>query len=86
MKYLKNEKKVKHIDELGGHSSVFAQRAQKEQCNVFLAAQASDFNKASIPLKNSSLTKYLIWPTIHDSGKPDTNLDTHLVFEYNEGD
>ena len=52
---------VKHRDELGGHSSVFALIAQKEECQVFIAAQPSDFNKREIPLKG----KYhnLIWPS-----------------------
>jgi hypothetical protein len=75
---------VSHRDELGGHSSVFAQRAQKEQCKVFIAAQASDFNKQTIPVENYS--HHLLWPNLELSKGMEKDLDLHLVFEYNEGD
>ena len=37
------DSKIPHIKELGGHSSVWALTAQKNQCKVFAAPQPNDF-------------------------------------------
>lgn len=76
---------VEHKDELGGHSSVFAQVGQKEECNVYIAAQGSDFYKRTIPYTEESSRRYLRWPT-REVNEAQGELDTHFVFEYNEGD
>jgi hypothetical protein len=36
-------------EEIGGHSTVWAKRAQTEGCNVFIAAQTTDFTLAALP-------------------------------------
>lgn len=37
------------LEEIGGHSAVWAKRAQNEGCNVFTAAQPTDFIAKSLP-------------------------------------
>lgn len=54
-----------------------------------MTAQPSDFNTKSIPLSDKEQSKYLIWPNqnLHsENSNLESDLDTHMVFEYNEGD
>lgn len=72
-------------EEMGGHSTVWAIRAQKEQCKVFLAAQTSQLANEQIIVDE----KYLDWPQDKIDQFPQekkNKWDLHLVFEYAEGD
>lgn len=65
-----------------------------EGCKVFLAAQATETNLQQIAVTEESARKYLVWPhreilaelNESEKAKQAKHIDTHLVFEYNEGD
>lgn len=76
-------------EEIGGHSAVWAKRAQIEGCDVFTAAQPTDFTTKNLPNASRSQRHHLIHPTGHLSQMQDTESkkeDIHLVFEYVGGD
>jgi hypothetical protein len=82
------DEKVRVFEEFGGHSSLWALRAMEEGCRVYTAAQPNNFNKKSLKWQGESTG--LIHPidlmdVDEDVNKP-VNQDTHLVFEYKEGD
>lgn len=45
-------------EEMGGHSTVWAIRAQREQCKVFIAAQTSPLAEKELPINE----EYISWP------------------------
>jgi hypothetical protein len=53
-------------DELGGHSPVWALRAQREKCKVFISAQSTPTTEAQMNYKSiesdKPLNDYLVWP------------------------
>lgn len=72
-------------EEMGGHSTIWAIRAQREQCKVFIAAQTSKLAEDELIVNE----KYLNWPREEIDKYPDekkNKIDLHLVFEYAEGD
>jgi hypothetical protein len=74
--------------EIGGHSAVWAKRAQLEGCNVFITALPTDFNQQSIPNDSEKQQSHLIYPVGHllwGDERPEKD-DLHLVFEYGPGD
>lgn len=69
---------------------MWAKRAQIEGCDVFIAAQSTDFTKKALPNTLSSQRKHLLFPTealrskeIEAESKKE---DLHLVLEYVGGD
>ena len=48
--------------ELGGHSPVWAKRAQMEGCKVFIAAQTTKVTEKDMPFTEVASGKYLLWP------------------------
>jgi hypothetical protein len=80
-------------EEIGGHSPVWAIRAQKEGCKVFTAAQSFPSSLEQLANTKESSEKYLLWPIkeIEEMAGPASQdkfnkVDLHLVFEYGEGD
>ena len=53
------------VEEIGGHSSVFAIRAQFEQCRVYMTPNPSDFNLKNLKRKDLSDGSHLILPIEH---------------------
>lgn len=77
-------------EEIGGHSIVWAKRAQIEGCDAFIAAHPTEFTMRELPLKSATQSAHLIHPVDRltelnqdSSFKKD---DIHLVFEYVGGD
>ena len=78
-------------EEIGGHSSVFAIRAQFEQCRVYTTPNPSDFNIENLERKDLNEGSDLILPIEHimegvDQREIGRRQDIHLVFEYEQGD
>lgn len=84
------EHEVEFKEEIGGHSSAWAKRAQMEECKVFTAVQ----NALPVirQLKVKGFEHYLQWPSHEileldkDPREDQWKTDLHLVFEYAEGD
>lgn len=76
---------ISHRDEIGGHSAVWAVRAQIEGCKVFTAAQSNPVIDSQLPLTHPKSNPLLLWPKDKISMENDKQ-DLHLVFEYAEGD
>lgn len=84
------EHDVEFREEIGGHSPVWAKRAQMEECKVFIATQ----NALPVikQLKVKGFEQYLQWPSLdileldQDPREDQWKTDLHLVFEYAEGD
>mmetsp|Transcript_29834 Transcript_29834/g.45532 ORF Transcript_29834/g.45532 Transcript_29834/m.45532 type:complete len:214 (+) Transcript_29834:228-869(+) len=63
------EKNIPHRKELGGHSPVWALRAQREGCKAFIAAQSTpvaqaemDFFNKNLPEDEKKENNLLLWP------------------------
>lgn len=88
--FLKLVKNVPNREEFGGNSAVFTLRAQMEGCSVYSAAQ--DKHRISQWIQKKDAPGKLIW--LKDQinkidkvkNKNDLVEDSHLVFEYKEGD
>lgn len=79
---------ISKVDELGGHSSVWAKRSQYEGCKVFTATQSSKVIDSQLKVVDDN--SLLLWPK-DDIQKLQTDNDytvedLHFVFEYREGD
>ena len=78
-----NTAQVPQAAELGGHSSVWALRAQQENCHVYASPTQNKFTIDQLVFDKTK--KDLIHlPEIQFS--EDSKQDLHLVFEYNAGD
>ena len=78
------ESKLDMRSELGGHSPVWAMRAQREGCQAFIAAQNTE-----VISRDLVINKNLLWPNekIDEKMKDwKQKEDLHMVFEYQEGD
>ena len=84
------EAQIDTDEEIGGHSAVWAKRAQIEGCDVFIAAQPTEFTSQTLPNSLSSQSKHLVFPQEKlRANKPKAKAkkeDIHLVFEYVGGD
>jgi len=86
--YERQPKAIEVNEEIGGHSSVWAIRAQHENCRVYVTPSPSDFNIENLRRKDLNNGEDLVLPIEHMDA-PDTairNKDVHLVFEYVKGD
>ena len=88
--FLRLVKNIPNREEFGGNSAVFTLRAQMEGCAVYSAAQ--DKNRISKWINKKDAAGKLIWPRSQinefdkEKNKGDLVDDSHLVFEYKEGD
>jgi ADP-dependent phosphofructokinase/glucokinase len=81
---------VKVHQAIGGHSSVWAKRAQFEGCKVYIAPYPSEFNKERMSVEGASPDLLVLSVDEEAENNPEVNRgkhqDIHLVFEYNKGD
>ena len=82
--------KVSINKEIGGHSSVWARRAQIEGCKTYLSPYPSSFNKERLVFDESKRDLLVIAEDKDVSTRDDLDRpkfqDIHLVFEYMKGD
>ena len=84
------ESKVPVTEEIGGHSSVWAIRAQHENCKVYVVPDSQDYLIDALRRKDLYNGDNLQLPLQHmeksATATRKSKLDTHLVFEYLAGD
>lgn len=51
---------VEKRDELGGHSSVWALRAQMEECRIFIRPSPSEFNNENLKFSDEVADRFLL--------------------------
>ena len=82
------EKKISTRFEIGCHSSFFALRAQVEGCRAFITPTPSEFLLRELVYKDGRdlvMPLELIQQVLGDFDTS-TEVDTHLVFEFRQGD
>lgn len=82
------ERSIYVNEEIGGHASVWAIRAQFEKCKSYVTPYPSEFTVENLRRKEINGGEDLILPLEHISVTENaTNKqDVHLVFEYVKGD
>lgn len=80
---LKTINQIDSVKELGGHSLIWAERGQIEQCRVYAVSEPYPFLVENI-FKDTQEHNYLVYPKSKLIA-PEKE-DIHFVFEYNEGD
>lgn len=86
-----NEAEIPYNEEIGGHSAVWAKRAQIEGCRSYIAAYPSEYAVQNLKQASTqSLYNFLLFPSqeIRDLGFDPSNTkeDIHLVLEYLGGE
>jgi len=80
---------IKVNSEIGGHSAVWALRAQLENCKAYIAALPTQFNIKKLRLSDHR-GENLVFPHELIDAPEDVNRhkyqDRHFVLEYNKGD